>query len=495
MQLSKTFVAGLDLSGAARETAKRPLLQMPLLISERALSDATDELFRQTAAMAERGFIPSVEVISMPKSSYGPRPIGVLSPEARTLYHALVSKLGPSLAESSRDQGLGTHKGFGVELERPVEERIVDLDIAACYEYIAHDLLADELMLQGADAESVQSLVEFLGAIYSRGLGIPQALDVSHSLADTYLQRMDRGILRAGYDVNRFADDFRIVAASWAAAHEAIEFAVEEARRIGLTLSDGKTHIRKAETIRMQEQERTDLLDQYKSDARDELRSIEVIQVGYEDFEIEETDATDEEVDFSALTRIVKDWFESDRDTRYKHGYLGSQALRGLRKAPDRLDTAWLVEIVRREPARLPVIAIYLLGRKEADQNWDALCELTRLDRLSPWSRLWLLRTSEELHTASGFQSDAFYQWAATCLDDKFEVVRAEAAWVLATKGLLTIERVARLFIEATDVSRLGLVATAGKIDGTTRSKVGASLARESRLARCAYDWGTAYAN
>lgn len=495
MQLSSGFIASLDLPSAAQETTTRPLLQLPLLISERALSDATGELKKQTAAMAELGFAPSVEVISMPKNSYGPRPISLLSPEARTLYQALVMKLSPNLAESSRDQGLDAHKAFGVDPGRSADERIVDLDIAACYEYIAHDLLADELLLQGATAESVQSLRAFLGAVYSRGHGIPQALGVSHTLADTYLQRMDRGLLRAGYEVNRFADDFRIVGKSWAAAHEAIEFAVEEARRLGLTLSDGKTYVRKAETIRKQEQERLDLLNQYKNDARDELRSIEVVQIGYDDFELEETDASDEDIDFNALTRIVKDWFESDRDARYQHGYLGSQALRRLRKSPDRLDTAWLVEIVRREPARLPVVVTYLNGRKESDQNWDAICELTKLDRLSPWSRLWLLRTAEELDAASEAQSAPFYDWATTCLEDKFEVVRAEAAWVLATKGLLNIESVARLFIDASDVSRLGLAATAGKLDGSRHSKVGKSLSNESRLARCAYDWGTLHAS
>lgn len=142
MRLSAAYIAKLGLEEAARETVQTPSLQMPHLISERALVNGTKVLAEQAAALCEFGYRPSMEVIAMPKHGYGPRPIGILSPETRTLYRAIVGRLESSLPPSSRDGGMDVHRNFGVEAGRPPGERIVDLDIAACYEYIDHAILA-----------------------------------------------------------------------------------------------------------------------------------------------------------------------------------------------------------------------------------------------------------------------------------------------------------------------------------------------------------------
>lgn len=428
----------------------------------------------------------------MPKKGYGPRPIGVLSPVARAIYESIVGLLGPYLPIPSRDQGIAVHRAFGIADAGSEAVRIVDMDIAACYEYVDHGILADELMMQSLDAAATYALVEFLGHLFPRGVGLPQALTASHLLADVYLDRLERGILRAGYEVNRFADDFRLVVPDWAAAHRAIELVVEEARAVGLTLADGKTRIQSVQQLREGERTRETLFDQYRARAADGLRSIEFVHNGYDDLTVEEIDAPDEQVDFAALKSIVEDWVKSDREQRTLHSSFGSRALGVLRGAPERLPDDWLLEIVAREPPYLRNVLFYLDGRPEHRENWATLTRLVALPRTSSWARVWLLRSAESLVTPSSAGRSEFDSWAESCLDDKSEVVRAEAAWSLALVGRVTPDRIARLFVESTSITQCGVAAAAGKLDGDTTSRLGKALRADSQLVRAAYRWGVA---
>ncbi|MCC3267582.1 hypothetical protein LJ752_16230 [Arthrobacter sp. zg-Y786] len=151
----------------------------------------------------------------MPKKGLGPRPISMLSPETRTLYEALVEKLKPNLPEPSRSESIGSHYSFGTDDSQSEDALLVDFDMAACYEYVDHDILAEELVIQTLDAEGVSALRALLHEIFPRGVGIPQAMEPSHLLADSYLYQVERNILRHGYMVHRYADDFRLIASSW----------------------------------------------------------------------------------------------------------------------------------------------------------------------------------------------------------------------------------------------------------------------------------------
>ncbi len=185
----------------------------------------------------------------MPKHSVGPRPVGVLAPSTRVLYSALVHQLQGALPEPSRNAKFADHESYGTS---PEESRqypwIIDIDIVACYEYINHNILADELLLQSLNEDAVSGLRRLLGELFPRGYGIPQSLKPSHQLADAYLDRITRGLLRHGYALHRYADDFRILARSLSDAQNALETAAEEARRVGLALSSKKLDSEKRPT-------------------------------------------------------------------------------------------------------------------------------------------------------------------------------------------------------------------------------------------------------
>jgi hypothetical protein len=306
-------VEKLPLRAAAKKCVETPLLQMPHLISERSLVDSVEELAEKTSARFKAGYAPVLETLAMPKKGLGPRPIGLLSPETRTLYEALVERLKPRLPIPSRSESIELHNSFGTTGVQSEGVRIVDFDIAACYEYVDHGILAEELVIQTLDAEAVSALQALLLEIFPRGIGIPQAMEPSHLLADSYLDQVERNILRDGYMVHRYADDFRIIASSWGEAHEAIERAVDIARQSGLVLADGKTRIRSVRQIREEIQDQSDALQRYRDQAADELRSIDYVKVGYEDFEEVTLEPDPSEVDFVALARVVEDWFREIR--------------------------------------------------------------------------------------------------------------------------------------------------------------------------------------
>lgn len=494
MKIATELAAVLAFDTASGEVTSRPLLEMPLLISERSLVGSEAKLASYAKTVAVGGHTPEMEIISMPKRGYGPRPIGLLAPATRALYEALVEEIKPKLPTPSREQGFTAHLAFGIDVAQPAEVRIVDLDIAACYEYVDHEILARELLTQGVDPAAVRSLSEFLGHLFPRGIGLPQAFAASHLLADVYLSRMERGILRAGYEVNRFADDFRIITPSWAAAYHAIELVVHEARALGLTLADGKTRIHSVDQLLTSDREREAILDGYRAEAADDLRSLEFVQVGYEDFELELTDASEEDVDFEALKRIVKDWVESDVEKRTVHASFGARALRVLQNAPVRLPDDWLVEIVSREPPHLRNALRYVSARPEHHANWEVLARLAGLPRTSPWAKIWMLHIADTLTVLDAVHREPFEVLAEAWLDDEYETVRAEAAWFLATSTLrhIATDRLGALFVAASSITHCGLAATVGRLDAGVPSALGKAVRHESALTRAAYDWGSA---
>lgn len=494
MHIPPNFVEDLALHAAAKKCVGTPLLQMPHLISERSLVDSVEELAEQTSARFKAGYTPVLETLAMPKKGLGPRPISLLSPETRTLYEALVERLKPRLPSPSRSESIDSHYSFGTTGVQGESLRIVDFDIAACYEYVDHGILADELVIQTLDAEAVAALQDLLHEIFPRGVGIPQAMEPSHLLADSYLNQVERNILRDGYEVHRYADDFRIIASSWGEAHEAIERAVHIARQSGLVLADGKTRIRSVRQILEEAQRHSEVLQRYKDLAADELRSIDYVQVGYEDFEEITLEPDPSEVDFVALARVVEDWVSGDPEQRSVHAQFGARALRVLQAAPERIRDEWLVEIAQREPIRLLNIVRYLAGRPETEENWSALSKLTKMPRQSPWARLWMTHLGDQLEKGGWRGETEVLDWSRTLLSDRYEAVRAEAAWLLAGHNQISFGELGDLYVASSDISRIGIAASAGRMDAGSTNKTGKALRSDSVLTKCAYEWGAGYA-
>lgn len=498
MRLPSQLVDKLPLKEAAARSVNPPGSQMPLLISQRCLSNATSDLAKQTSALIKSTYSPVVETITMPKKGHGPRPITILPPEARVLYEALVQRLEPHLPASSRDADIEDYRKFGTYGSTWSTEFIVDFDIAAFYEYVNHEILAEELLMQTMDSSAVSALKDILHDMFPRGTGIPQAMQPSHRISDAYIEKLERQLVRKGYLVKRFVDDFRIVAPDQGAAHEAIEYAVDMARLIGLVLAEGKTKLRPKWEVKKEIDEINQLFSEFRSQAEDELTAVERMSMGYDEtpFMLDDEDSEEpdqDEINFVALSRVIEDWSRGEASKRGVHAHFGPGALWRLQGAPERVNDDWLVAITEHEPIRLYEIISYLRRRPEMDKNWATLKRLTDLPRQSPWAKLWMISLAEQLLPRGTEHQVQFMKWVQSLLRDKHETVRAEAAWFLSRHCAIPMERLTDIYMEASDVTRVGVAACVGSLDGSTESKPGKSIKGDSALSKAAYDWGSTY--
>lgn len=118
---------------------------------------------------------------------------------------------------------------------------IASTDITAYYQYIDHDVLADELIAQTGDFHAVTALTDLLHQVMGGRVGIPQVHSSSDILGDTYIDPIRRTLIRAGYDAYSYADDFRIGCHNLGSARAALELCSAAAHELGLVLNDAKT--------------------------------------------------------------------------------------------------------------------------------------------------------------------------------------------------------------------------------------------------------------
>lgn len=228
-----------------------------------ALAGDTKQLASYLANQLKAGFQPSPQVeIAVRKPGHGIRPVPYWGVLERVVYRAITKAVTadhPPLDRSAKAYlNFVTAPGqYGRERQTkrpgtgdllmllffgdsPVKY-VVKADITAFYQFIDHAVLADELLLAGADFELIQALMTLLGEVQGRNYGLPQLLDASDILSDLYADRIERDLLRSGFAAWRFNDDFRIACDSYEEALTAIETLDAAARRVGLVLAENKT--------------------------------------------------------------------------------------------------------------------------------------------------------------------------------------------------------------------------------------------------------------
>lgn len=487
---------GPDFIAAANAIANAKLIGMPKLISEKAVSSEPELVGRSAKAAFMAGRAPAMEIVSMPKSAFGFRPIAVLSPTARVAYEALVAQFEGVLPPPSREKKFADHSDFGISASEDSEGIVVETDIAACYEYIDHSILRDELLLQSVDYSAVEALTQFLTKMYPRRVGIPQAVASSHGLADAYLSRIDRELARRGLKFSRYADDIIAIAEDEHQAFDALDVIERSARSIGLTLASRKTRVRSIRDLQRERESISSIRDGYFSRAANSLRSIQLVPEGYDDFSIEETEGAPEEIDYSALKEILVDWSDGNRARIAALSSLAPQAIRLLAKLHKRVDNELLLNIALQAPVAVRNVAAYIsLRPEESNANWDLLYRMHALPRTSDWGHLWLLWAASKIELPGNPEAPEVSGWITKLTTAKSEVVRAEATWALARMRRLSVDDASRVYVEASEVTRYGVAASAGLLDNGTRSRLGKALLLEPKLVRDSYAWGESNAD
>lgn len=493
MQVDEDTLKKLDLAGAAKDVTTGRLDRFPALIMDTCLGGSDSPLAAAVVARFSAGSPVPVETLTMPKRGFSPRPVTIMDPAARTLYIALVAKLAEIVPSTRLAEDWERHDKFGnVETGDPFSaEYLVQFDIASCYEYIDHGRLREELLLRTMDVRHVELCVNFLHAIYASRRGLPQLSRSSDVLADTYLQVVERALLRENTYVSRFADDFKVETWSWEDATKVIEDAAEHARDLGLILASEKTHIWKASTLTARQEADDEFLRKYFTEATTALTTIDFLFGGY-GADVVEVPPGEEATVQEALRRIFEDWYKGQTsiDTT-AHAHFLPAALGILPPAAERLPDAWLTELVFRQPMRLEGVCNYLLARPDTQANWQTLEQLVAMKRQSPWAKIWLLHVARLQARVGNASWQSFDTWAKAQLEDRHEIVRAEAAWYLAVAANAITEReLGSLYRDASSMTRPAVAASCGAAGLPERAGLVKALGQDGKLTTAGYAYG-----
>ena len=224
--------------------------------------DAAALLAALHKALREKSYRPSaVRRVMIPKGSGGQRPLGVPTVRDRIVQQALRQILEPIFEAkfSTRSHGFRPERGCHTALavvDRAVRcgyTWVVDADIRSFFDSVDHETLIDAVAEEVADGRILKLIRQILKSgvqlpsvhgIEPTDKGTPQGGPVSPLLANIFLHVFDERMVKAGYGLVRYADDWVVFAKSESEARQALE----KARQIlegdlGLMLHPEKTRV------------------------------------------------------------------------------------------------------------------------------------------------------------------------------------------------------------------------------------------------------------
>ncbi len=448
-------------------------------------------------------FVPPAEVtVAVSKAGHGVRPVAVWDLPSRLTYSALSDRLRPALPPVARSRG--AYRAFQRAPSEAGAKYIVSSDIAACYQFIDHALLASELLTQTGEAATVSALISLLRETSGRTYGLPQQSPASDLLAETFLRRLERALVRRGLKVWRYNDDFRFACSSWSEVVRSVEVLADESRAVGLTVNDLKTVTWTAgkytANLDLAEALRTEIA----AEAELDLTQIEIDYDGT----VVEAAPDSGDVDALAAIRVLERWNKiagpgRGRMTQAKRPEhravveLLPAALKTLEAAPetDPDVLALCMKVLRYERTATPAVASYLMTRNGEAAVVSAFDKLLAAKAyLNGWQTWWLQPVARHAGFASGQGSKARNAWARDALTvaEHSPVLRAHAALTLARLGMVNSAELLSLY-DRTNVTLRPVVAVAIALCQPA-ADVAAAVRGDSRLHAWAYDWASIHA-
>lgn len=492
--ISSVALKRLDLKSAVVAEARTERNLLPSEPSWGRIDSSAVRLADYLSNLLKSGFQPSPEVeLLVRKPLHGSRPVPYWGILERVAYRALVSAMLKT--EPDLDRSVGAYLSFVAApvlyarahptdkvTRRPslakttifidsTVQYVVQSDLTAFYQFIDHAILAEALLLRGADFELIQALVALLEEVQGRKYGLPQLIDSSDRLSDIYADIIERELLRGGLAVWRFNDDFRIACESYGHAINAIESLDASARRVGLVVAEHKTvtigigkylidnlgqsAVQDVGTISPDDLESLvgDYSDEFgEADTDAALAVICSARV----MQSEVTDGSERAVVGSSDHSVHGETEESVsageapwinlRRLRNDEIRLLRRALNGLAASIDSRAVSDVVRLAAYVPALMPNLMRYLkrVGQTAPAEVAEAIDNLIRNLSLNAWQRVWLVDLIRDLQlpldaergsTRIGWLSDQRAQSASPPL-------RAYATFALASAGVIRMQDV-----------------------------------------------------
>jgi hypothetical protein len=460
-----------------------------------------------TSLMRREFHVAGEDVVLARKLERGARPLSVLGLQERLLYRGAVSLVQhPAATVNARSQE--EYETFRQAPLGVAECRyVLKTDIAAYYQYIDHERLIDEVVAQTGDDLAISVATDLLHEATGRTYGLPQLSSVSDVLAEIYIEPMRRTLVRAGFAVSRFADDFRVACRSYEEALTAWEAADSAARELGLVLNESKTstpgrdrYAASLTAIRDQERElfadlevedlgepeywddegwEDDDDEEEENEGRDQALLADQdftegdVATETEDHRIDETTVSQDQL--TAARAVLERWLAEQSDDVVRHretaqitATLLGRALRVLARAEDPGGLDKMTMMLVYEPSLTPTIVRYArrcisTHRDNVVQALDDTCES---GVVSAWQAIWVAYLAGELPRRRRRVQNAGHVGHVAWLRDQAKspnsAVAAEAILALARRNFVTADEVNSVLSRLTTVQRpTGIVALA----------------------------------
>lgn len=457
-----------------------------------ALTDRVDQVAEWFASLVRRDFHVSEEDLLLArKLGRGARPLSLLGLQERLLFRGAVG-LVESSSNSTSDRSFEAYQTFQqAPLQASDARYVFKTDIAAYYQYIDHERLVDEVISQTGGDLAISVAVDLLRQVSGRAYGLPQLSRPSDILAEIYIEPMRRALIRAGFEVFRFADDFRVVCRRYDEALAAWEAADTAARDLGLVLNEGKTSILKMEryaeslaAVRDQELQLFADLNVEELDEPDyadgpEIQQIDTL-IDEQDFEegevVESAQQPELEVTVGAAQveaagKVLDRWVAGDEDDTVQRqesahvtAALLRRALRVFTSAVDPTALPTVAGMFIYEPSLTPTIATYMVRCGEVYRSGvrEALDDASKSRALNAWQATWLAYVAGSLPRRKGGGDLAHVRWLKEQYQSASPALAAEAVLALARRRLVPVQDVNAVIGRLTPVQRpTGVIALA----------------------------------
>ena len=243
MDLPRRLVDRLPFEEAVGEESNRPSNLLPSRVVENAMAADGAAFADQIRSETLAGLpIRPQETVWANKSARHSRPASALAIRERVLYRALTQDAAEGIELKQR-----TGEEY-TEFERAIlsdsaTKYVVLADVASFYQYIDHRDLEVAIVERAGKADVGRAVRDLLDELMQQSFGIPQGPGPSNVLSELTISPVEQRMLRHGFSVTRYSDDFRIAAQTWGDAVRAVRLLQSELHRVGLAISEGKTSI------------------------------------------------------------------------------------------------------------------------------------------------------------------------------------------------------------------------------------------------------------
>ena len=199
-----------------------------------------------------------VRRVMIPKPDGGERELGIPTVTDRLIQQALLQVLQPILDPTFSEYSYGFRPGrrahdavLAAQAHiRSGRKIVVDVDLAAFFDRVNHDILIDRLHRRIPDPGVIRLVRAYLdagimsdGVVQRRVQGTPQGGPLSPLLANVLLDEVDRELERRGHCFARYADDCNVYVRSRRAGERVMAMLRRLYGKLHLTVSETKSAV------------------------------------------------------------------------------------------------------------------------------------------------------------------------------------------------------------------------------------------------------------